>query len=135
MKTKQLFSLSLAGFLAINGFFQTNLIAGHSSSSKETDSSVQTYSTKDSKTNSDGTTIQINQDGTKVIKTKNNTTIEIKPDGTKIIKKPGGVMIQKNPDGSKLITKPDGSSVQINSDGSKLIRKADGTIKEVKPDS
>ena len=48
-----------------------------------------------------------------------HSSIQINADGTKVIKKEDGTTIQIKPDGSKTITKPDGTKVQINSNGTK----------------
>lgn len=60
------------------------------------------------------------------------TTIQIESDGTKIIKKPDGTTVQIKSDGSKLIQRPDGTSIQIESNGTKIIKKPDGTSIEIK---
>ena len=57
--------------------------------------------------------------------------VEVEADGTKIIKKPDGTTVQIETDGTKIVKETDGSSIKVEADGSKTIKKADGTTIQV----
>src|SRR5689334_19797564 len=63
----------------------------------------------------DGSLVQIEADGTKVVQAPDNATIRIKPDGTKIVSKPDGTSVEVKPNGDKIIKNTDGSSVEVKS--------------------
>ena len=124
---KSLVLPSLVGFLTFGGLSSAHLMA------EDTQQTAPKAAAESATiTTPDGASIQIQPDGTKIIKAPDNTTIQVKPDGTKIIKEADGTTVQKNPDGSKVIQKPDGTTVQIRADGSKLIKSPDGTTVDVK---
>lgn len=71
--------------LAIAGFAQGTMIGE--------ENPVKTMNIKDA----EGNTIEIKEDGTKLIKRTDGTSIEIKPDGEKIIRKADGTIIDVKP--------------------------------------
>ena len=81
--------------------------------------------------NDEGSSVQVKEDGTKIIKSADGTLVQVNPDGSKLIRNSDGTEVQKNANGSKLIKNADGTSIQINVDGSKVIKSADGTTVNV----
>lgn len=55
------------------------------------------------------------------IQDENGTTVQIEKDGSKTIKKADGTIVQVKPDGSKLIKTPEGTTIQIDANGKKQI--------------
>jgi len=60
-----------------------------------------------------------------------NGSVQVDENGNKLIKAADGSLIEVKKDGSKLIHSPDGTTIEIKADGSKEIKKADGTKVEV----
>lgn len=67
------------------------------------------------------------------IKDAEGNTVQIKEDGSKLIQKADGTSIEIKPNGEKLIREANGASIEIKTDGEKIIHKADGTTIDVKP--
>ncbi len=88
MKNKHyLLSASLIGFLTLGGL-EANLMAADTQKGSST-------------MMEEGTSVQIEADGTKTIKKSDGTLIQIKPDGSKLIKEADGTSVQIKPDGTK----------------------------------
>lgn len=129
---KNIFPRALVALCLLAGLIQATLFAGYGQNGYQVaDNTMQSQNNR-MITRPDGSSIEIEADGTKTIKTK-DSLIQVKPDGTEIIKNADGTTIQRNPDGSKSIVKPDGTSIQIQADGTKVIKKANGKQIEVKP--
>jgi hypothetical protein len=73
----------------------------------------------------DGSTKEVQPDGTIITVRKDGSTEEVKPDGT---------IITVRKDGSTEEVRKDGTSITIRKDGSSKEVKLDGSIREVKPD-
>jgi hypothetical protein len=107
MKSKRFFLNSLLflsiGFLTLGLFLDANLHAGKPVY-KSNDQLMQDEA---------GSRVQINSDGSKLIKKPDGTTVQVKPDGSKIIKDKDGTRIEVKADGTKSIKKSDGSIIDI----------------------
>jgi len=102
MKNKQQLLKSLLStflmFLTFSGL-QTNLIAG--------DTSTKTFQDEE------GSSVQIDADGSKTIRKADGTTVQVKADGSKFIRNADGTTVQIDANGTKTIKKADGSSIQV----------------------
>lgn len=74
-------------------FFLMLAVAGFSSMGLMADETVKSMNVKDE----EGNTVQIKEDGSKLIKKTDGTSIEIKPDGSKHIRKADGTTVDINP--------------------------------------
>lgn len=136
--SKTLVTLSSIGILSVSMLSETNLMAAgyqQNSSRNISDNAVQTQPREATIQSPEGSTIHVQQDGTKIIKSADGAFVQVKPDGSKVIQKEDGTTVQVLTDGTKIISKPDGTTVQVKPDGSKIIRKADGTTVEAGPGS
>jgi hypothetical protein len=105
--SKYLLSIPLMSFLTLGGFLQGNLMADDKMDADSSSANSKFFQDEE------GSSVQVEADGTKIIKRNDGTIVQVKPDGTKFIRSADGSTIQVGPDGTKIITKPDGSTIQI----------------------